>query len=45
VNGSFPRAEKACGEVIALPVYPELERAQQRRVVDAIAGFYGCGSD
>jgi dTDP-4-amino-4,6-dideoxygalactose transaminase len=39
-EGSLPRAEQACREVISLPVYPELTEAQQQRVVDAIAEFY-----
>lgn len=38
--GDFPHAEKACGEVISLPIYPELSEEQQRRVVDAIRAFY-----
>ena len=40
-EGSFPRAEQACREVISLPIYPELTEDQQRRVVSAIADFYG----
>lgn len=40
-EGDFPRAEQACREVLALPVYPELKREQQRRVVESIAEFYG----
>ncbi len=39
-EGSFPRAEQACREVISLPIYPELTEDQQRRVVGAIADFY-----
>jgi dTDP-4-amino-4,6-dideoxygalactose transaminase len=39
-EGSLPRAEQACREVISLPVYPELTEARQRRVVEAIAEFY-----
>jgi len=39
-EGSFPRAEQACREVISLPIYPELTEDQQRRVVSAIAAFY-----
>ena len=38
--GQFPHAEQACREVLALPVYPELTEEQQRRVVDAVNGFY-----
>jgi dTDP-4-amino-4,6-dideoxygalactose transaminase len=38
--GAFPRAERAAGEVLALPIYPELTHAQAATVVDAIARFY-----
>jgi dTDP-4-amino-4,6-dideoxygalactose transaminase len=37
--GDFPESEKASGEVLSLPVYPELPDTQQDRVVQAIAGF------
>lgn len=37
---SFPRAEKAALETIALPVYPELTEEMQQYVVDKIAEFY-----
>ena len=39
-EGDFPHAERACREVISLPVYPELTGEQQQRVVEEIAGFY-----
>jgi dTDP-4-amino-4,6-dideoxygalactose transaminase len=39
-EGDFPHAERACREVISLPVYPELTLEQQERVVGAIADFY-----
>jgi dTDP-4-amino-4,6-dideoxygalactose transaminase len=39
-EGDLPETERACGEVISLPVYPELNREQQERVVSAVAGFY-----
>ncbi len=38
--GDFPAAEQAAGEVLALPVYPELSAAQRERVLEAIKGFY-----
>ncbi len=39
-EGSFPRAEQACREVVSLPVFPELTRAQQERVVSELSEFY-----
>jgi dTDP-4-amino-4,6-dideoxygalactose transaminase len=38
--GSMPHAERASAEVLSLPIYPELTRAQLDYVVDAIRGFY-----
>ena len=37
---SFPQAEKAAAETIALPVYPELTSDMQGYVVEKIAEFY-----
>lgn len=37
--GAFPEAERASHEVLALPSFPELGEARQRRVVDAVVGF------
>src|SRR5947209_5993448 len=39
-DSSLPQAERASREVISLPIYPELTRAQLDRVIDAIRGFY-----
>jgi dTDP-4-amino-4,6-dideoxygalactose transaminase len=39
--GAFPEAERAAGECLALPIYPELTATQQHYVVDAIREFYG----
>jgi dTDP-4-amino-4,6-dideoxygalactose transaminase len=39
--GDFPEAERACGEVLALPIYPELPEGAQARVVETIKAFYG----
>jgi dTDP-4-amino-4,6-dideoxygalactose transaminase len=36
----LPVSEKASHEVLSLPVYPELQDAQQDRVVQAISDFY-----
>jgi dTDP-4-amino-4,6-dideoxygalactose transaminase len=38
-EGDFPAAEKAADEIMALPIYPELTRAMQDTVVDAILTF------
>jgi dTDP-4-amino-4,6-dideoxygalactose transaminase len=40
-EGHFPVAECAAREVLALPVFPELEPQQIEYVVDRIAAFYG----
>ena len=39
-TGSFPQAEAASREVLALPIFPTISEAQQKAVVDAIAGFF-----
>jgi dTDP-4-amino-4,6-dideoxygalactose transaminase len=31
--------EQTCGEVLSLPVYPELTEEEQGRVIDAIESF------
>lgn len=38
--GDLPEAEKACAEVLALPLYPELTETMQEYVVAKIAEFY-----
>jgi dTDP-4-amino-4,6-dideoxygalactose transaminase len=38
-EGQFPEAERACREVLSLPVYPELTGAQREAVVRAIREF------
>jgi dTDP-4-amino-4,6-dideoxygalactose transaminase len=38
--GRFPEAERASGEVLSLPVYPELTQAQLDCVVQTIREFY-----
>jgi dTDP-4-amino-4,6-dideoxygalactose transaminase len=40
-QGAFPESERAAAEVISLPIYPELTRAQLDDVIEAIRTFYG----
>jgi dTDP-4-amino-4,6-dideoxygalactose transaminase len=39
-QGDFPHSEAAANETVAIPIYPELTEAMQRRVVEQIAAFY-----
>jgi dTDP-4-amino-4,6-dideoxygalactose transaminase len=39
--GSCPEAERAAGEVLSLPIYPELTQSQLDEVIAAVRGFYG----
>jgi dTDP-4-amino-4,6-dideoxygalactose transaminase len=36
----FPHAHAAAAEVLALPIYPELETEQREHVVRQVAGFF-----
>lgn len=38
--GSLPHTEKACSEVLAIPIYPELSEEHQAGVVRTIARYY-----
>jgi dTDP-4-amino-4,6-dideoxygalactose transaminase len=38
--GDFPESERAAGETLALPIYPELEQEQLAYVVATISEFY-----
>jgi dTDP-4-amino-4,6-dideoxygalactose transaminase len=38
--GQFPEAERACREVLSLPVHPQLSEAQLDRVVQALEQFF-----
>ena len=38
--GSCPESERAAGEVLSIPVYPEITEEQQSRVVEEIKRFY-----
>jgi dTDP-4-amino-4,6-dideoxygalactose transaminase len=40
---AFPVADRAAASSLAIPIYGELTAAQQQRVVDVIAAFYGQG--
>jgi dTDP-4-amino-4,6-dideoxygalactose transaminase len=39
-QGDFPHAERAAAESLALPIYPELTKEQQRYVAVQLAAFY-----
>ncbi|MEO0529441.1 MAG: DegT/DnrJ/EryC1/StrS family aminotransferase [Planctomycetota bacterium] len=39
--GDLPHTERAAEEVLSLPVFPELRREEQARVIDAIGAFAG----
>jgi dTDP-4-amino-4,6-dideoxygalactose transaminase len=39
-EGEFPEAERACREVLSLPVFPELTGAQLAHVADSIRAFF-----
>jgi dTDP-4-amino-4,6-dideoxygalactose transaminase len=38
--GSFPESERAAGEVLSLPIFPELEESELEEVASAIEEFY-----
>ena len=40
-KGSCPESERAAGEVLSLPIYPELTNAQLDEVIDNVRAFYG----
>jgi len=39
-DGGFPHAERACHQVLSLPLYPELTEEEIRQVTSAIGSFY-----
>jgi dTDP-4-amino-4,6-dideoxygalactose transaminase len=39
--GDYPVAESASGEILSLPMYPQLTANQQSRVVKAVISFSG----
>ncbi len=40
-RGDFPVAERLAGEILSLPIYPELTDAQQEAVIEGVHSFYG----
>ncbi len=40
-SGDFPEIEKACREILSLPIYPELKDEDINYITDAIKEFYG----
>jgi dTDP-4-amino-4,6-dideoxygalactose transaminase len=40
-RGQFPESERACEEVLSLPVYPELRQDQLDYVADTVRAFFG----
>jgi len=40
-QGDFPIAERAAGEVLSLPMYPQLRPEQQQQGVEEIFEFFG----
>lgn len=40
-RGAFPHAEKAAGEILSLPIYPQITPEQQERVVSALVTALG----
>jgi dTDP-4-amino-4,6-dideoxygalactose transaminase len=44
-EGSFPHAEDAAGQILSLPLYPQITGEQQRTVVRALASALRAGQD
>ncbi|HXI01987.1 MAG TPA: DegT/DnrJ/EryC1/StrS family aminotransferase [Candidatus Saccharimonadales bacterium] len=42
--GAFPVTERLAGEILSLPMYPELSSSDIDRICEAIAGFYAASS-
>jgi dTDP-4-amino-4,6-dideoxygalactose transaminase len=39
-DGAYPESERACREVLSLPVYPELDEAQREHVARQVRAFF-----
>lgn len=39
-RGDFPESEKAAREVLSLPLYPELTREDQERIIEGVRSFF-----
>ena len=39
-EGDFPESERACREVLSLPVFPELTQAQRAHVAESVRAFF-----
>ncbi|MEO7180745.1 MAG: DegT/DnrJ/EryC1/StrS family aminotransferase [Gemmatimonadaceae bacterium] len=40
-QGQCPESERAAGEVLSLPIYPELTRSQLDEVIEGVRAFFG----
>jgi dTDP-4-amino-4,6-dideoxygalactose transaminase len=42
--GDFPVTERLAAEILSLPMYPQLQKAQQEQIVEVLMEFYGVGA-
>ena len=42
-DNTLPETNRACKEILNLPIFPSLSEQQQERVVETISGFYAAG--
>lgn len=40
-SNDLPETERLADEILSLPIYPELSRGDQQRVIEAVSAFYG----
>lgn len=43
-QGMLPETERACREVLSLPIFPELGKDRLQRVIESIRSFFGYGA-